>query len=281
MPFGFLRQNDASVYFNLDWQWWGEKKAGVIEMIKKSHENNYQVMLKPQLWLKDGAYTGKLTFNREIEWLEFEKSYAQFILDFAAIAEQNQVELFCIGTELQNVVKQRPKFWQQLILDVRQTYQGKITYAANWDEYSEFPFWQNLDYIGIDAYFPLSQSANPDITELKQAWKKLTHKLEKFSDSLNQKILFTEYGYTSSKTAVSSPWLHLRETEPDSLIQSLALQAMYETIWNEDYLAGGFLWKWFPNHYQVGGSQDNDFTPQNKKSTETIKRYYEKLNSSN
>ncbi len=281
MPFGFLRQNDATVYYNLDWQWWGEKTAGVIDMIKKSHENDYQIMLKPQLWLKDGAYTGKLHFNSEIEWLEFEKSYAQFILEFATIAEQNQVEIFCIGTELQKVVQERPKFWQQLILNVRQAYQGKITYAANWDEYTEFPFWQNLDYIGIDAYFPLSKSKNPDLSELKQSWNLLSNKLENFSDSLDQKILFTEYGYTSSKTAVSSPWLHLRDTESDSLIQSLVLQAMYETIWEEDYFVGGFLWKWFPNHSQVGGSKDNGFTPQNKKSTETIKHYYERLNSLN
>jgi hypothetical protein len=35
----------------------------------------------------------------------------------------------------------RPKYWQELILEIRKVYKGKLTYAANWDEFKRVPFW--------------------------------------------------------------------------------------------------------------------------------------------
>ena len=53
----------------------------------------------------------------------------------------------------------------------RAVYKGKLTYAANWDgEFEEVAFWDALDVIGVQAYFPLTEERVPSVTKLTQAW---------------------------------------------------------------------------------------------------------------
>ena len=46
-------------------------------------------------------------------------------------------------------------------------YSGKLTFGANWYlEYEDVTFWDDLDYIGIQAYFPLTKKENQGVDEL-------------------------------------------------------------------------------------------------------------------
>jgi hypothetical protein len=54
------------------------------------------------------------------------------------------MELFCFGTELGNAIAKRPQYWSQLIVKIRKIYTGKLTYAANWDDFDKVPFGRNL-----------------------------------------------------------------------------------------------------------------------------------------
>ena len=45
--------------------------------------------------------------------------------------------------------------WRKLIARVRQHYRGPLTYAANFDQYNTVGFWDALDVVGVNAYFPL------------------------------------------------------------------------------------------------------------------------------
>ena len=67
------------------------------------------------------------------------------MLTYAAAAEEGNAELLCIGTELEEFVKKRPQYWRKLIQEIRGVYKGKLTYAANWDEYQQVPFWDAVD----------------------------------------------------------------------------------------------------------------------------------------
>ena len=53
-----------------------------------------------------------------------------------------------------------------------------------------------------------------------------------------------------------------------------ATDALFDEFWNEDWFAGGFLWKWFHEHDEVGGVTDSQFTPQNKPVEETVRKFY-------
>ncbi len=276
MPFGFLRDiSSPTIIFNTDRQWFGETKIGAKQYIELLHKNNIRVMLKPQIWVWRGVFTGELKMQSEASWQELEKSYEDFILTYAALAEESKVEIFCIGTELEKFVVNRPEFWKQLIQKIRTQYQGKLTYAANWDEYGRTPFWASLDYIGIDAYFPLSEERTPTVEQLKEGWQPWKNKIAVLSKEVSRPVLFTEFGYRSMDYTAKKPWLVDRNEENVNLEgQVNAKKAIFESFWDEDWFAGGFVWKWFIHHDKAGGPADNRFTPQNKPAQEIIKTFY-------
>lgn len=276
MPFGFIRDlSSPELSFNSDRQWYGETKNGAKQYISMLHKNGISVMLKPQIWIWKGEFTGNLKMNTEAEWKTLETSYKKFIMTYAELAEEAKVEVYCIGTELEQFVRNRPDYWIELIRDIKKIYQGKLTYAANWDEYAKTPFWELLDYIGVDAYFPLSDEKSPSVETLRNAWLKWKPGLANLSNEKNKPILFTEYGYRSMDYTAKKPWLVDRNQENVNLqAQTNATQAIIQEFWSEEWFAGGYVWKWFINHKQSGGKDNNRFTPQNKPAQETIKQLY-------
>lgn len=276
MPFGFIKSLDhPEVVYNQDRQWFGETKTGVSQYVDLLHKNNMKVMLKPQIWIWRGEYTGLLEMASETDWIQLENSYKNFILDYAELAETDGIEVFCIGTELETFIAQRPEYWRKLISEIREVYSGKLTYAANWDEYKRVPFWDILDFIGIDAYFPISESKTPSLEETKEGWQQWKTALKAFSHKASKKILFTEYGYRSVDFSGKEPWESNRSMNSLNLeAQQNLLEGLYQSVWKEDWFAGGFLWKWFLSHEKVGGIEDNQFTPQNKPAEAIVEKCY-------
>ena len=276
MPFGFLKNLKASnVIFNIERQWWGERKDGARKTIELLNKRNIKVMLKPQIWVWRGEFTGNISMDSEENWQALEKSYEDFILLYAELAEEMNVPIVCIGTELHTFVQKRPAFWNQLIKKIRSTYKGKLTYAENWDQFQHVSFWDQMDYIGIDAYFPVSESKTPSIEEVRKGWIAHKEKIKKLQTTIQKKVLFTEYGYRSIHYTGKEPWdANKVQGNVDLLAQNNALSAIYEEFWNEPWFAGGFLWKWYHNHTEVGGENNNRFTIQNKPAQDLIKSLY-------
>ena len=276
MPFGFIRDaSDPKIRYNSDRQWFGETVGGAKQYVETLHENGISVMLKPQIWIGRGQFTGHLVMQSDEEWLILENSYENFIMDYAVLAETANVDIFCIGTELEMFVKNRPLFWNKLIDKIRAVYKGKLTYAANWDEFWRTPFWDSLDYIGIDAYFPISDSKTPTVDECIKGWEPHKQNLKKFSEQWNKPVLFAEFGYRSVDYTTKEPWRYDRSmTQVNLDAQNNATKALFESIWNEPWFAGGYLWKWFVNHDKVGGYDNSQFTPQNKPVEEIIRTHY-------
>lgn len=278
MPFGFIRDvKTPEIIFNTDRQWFGETKAGAKQYTELLHKNNIRVMLKPQIWISRGVFTGGLKMESEKDWNTLEESYRNFIMTYAELAEEVNCEVFCIGTELEQFVKNRPDFWKKLIVDIRKIYKGKLTYAANWDEYPRVPFWEDIDFIGIDAYFPLSEEKHPTLEQLKEGWQPHKAKIKELSDAVERPVIFTEYGYRSMDYNAHKPWLVDRNKTAVNLeAQANATQAILDEFWNEDWFVGGYVWKWFIFHDKAGGKEDNRFTPQNKPAEHTLKTFYGK-----
>lgn len=279
VPYGFFEKDKTHIIFEHPRQWWGERREGIIQSIIWAHESDIRVLLKPQLWTHN-TWIGEHDFENGTDWEEWEQSYSEFILYYAQLAQEMCVEKLCIGTELKAHIKARPEYYSSLIDTIRSVYHGSLTYSANWDHYDEIPFWDQLDYVGISAYFPLISDVNPSVEKMKSAWKPHVKKMKQFSEKLDKPILFTEYGYLSVDGAAGKTWE--LESKIDQLAvnqeaQSKAFKALFEVFINENWWAGGYVWKWFPNGQGGEGYNEKDYTPQKKKALQTISYFYEKF----
>lgn len=278
MPFGFLYTlNSPKITFNSPDQWWGERSEGVVQTVRLFRDQKIQVMLKPQLWVWKGEFTGEIAMQSEKDWVQFEASYERFILFYARLANRLKIPILCIGTELHTFTQKRKYFWQQLIVKIKKYYNGKLTYAENWDQFEKFPNWEQLDYIGIDAYFPLSTAKEPSIKELRTAWIPVKNQIQQLQKKHKKPILFTEFGYRSMDFAAKRPWeVSNAEQKVNMLAQKNALESIFDIFWDEPWFMGGFVWKWFGNHEQSGGEKDNRFTIQNKPAQDLVRKIYAK-----
>jgi len=276
MPFGFIKNLEhPEIVHNTNRQWFGETRAGGKQYIEELKKKNIKIMVKPQIWVSRGEFTGNIKMSSEENWKALEDSYTSFILEYTELAEEVNSEILCIGTELELFIKHRPEYWSNLIKKIKTIYKGKLTYAANWDEFKRTPFWSEVDFIGVDAYFPLSKNKTPTVKDCKVGWQKHKAVIKSLSEKYEKPILFTEYGYRSMDYTGKEPW------ESDHTIQSLnfegqtnATQALFEEFWSEEWFAGGFVWKWFHDYEESGGEKDNQFTPQNKPAEAVIKDYF-------
>ena len=276
MPYGFIKELSApNITHNTNRQWFGETKNGLLQYAKRFQKEKVRIMVKPHIWVWRGEFTGNIKMDSEENWIILEESYTQFILTYAKAAENLNADILCIGTELEQFVANRPMYWQKIIKEIREIYKGKLTYAANWDEFKRVTFWKDLDFIGIDAYFPLSNKKSPTIAEYELGWKLHKSEILKVQKQFNKPVIFTEFGYRSVDFNGKKPWDSKRVEGGINLeAQANALQAIYNQFWNEEWFAGGFLWKWFHKHDEVGGEKNNRFTPQNKPAEELIRKLY-------
>lgn len=276
IPYAFTRPDEPRVHYNRERQWWGERPEGCRHTIETAKAAGLKVMLKPQVYVPRG-WTGNLDFETEEAWQSWEKDYEAYILPFADMAEELRVELFCIGTEFKAGAPKREAFWRELIAKIRSRYSGPLTYAANWDEYPDTPFWDALDFVGVNAYFPLSEEPTPDPAQLREHWRPRVEELRDFSHRVQRPVLFTEYGYLSVDGCAGKTWeLEQRRDElpANEQAQANAIEALLSTFRQEDFWAGGFLWKWYPVMRSREGFSAKDYTPQGKLALETLRRWY-------
>ncbi len=241
------------LYYDNKRAWWGERDAGIVHTTNLAHQKNIKVMLKPHIWIRNakGKWRQDLEMKSKEDWDKWFSSYEEIILGFAKVAEEAKIESFCIGTELHIATTRFPDRWRSIIKNIKEIYSGELTYAANWyQEYEQIDFWDALDYIGIQAYFPLSKKDSPNVDELKEGWKEHKKKMEAITMKFNKPIIFTEVGYRNTTNSAIEPWLwpgseYNKDVTIDDSFQADCYTAMLESFWDEDWFGGTYIWKWF------------------------------------
>ena len=235
---------------------WTKRDSVYMGNINNLHQKGIRVMLKPHLWMSDG-WRSNIHFDSEEKWNVWFESYRKTMLHYAAMASETHVELFCIGTELNSSIEQQPDLWETLIRDIKTIYKGKLTYAANWnDRFEHISFWSELDYIGIQAYFPLTTHESPDLDTIKKGWDPHIEVLENVSEKYNKPILFTEIGYRNDIYATIKPWewgsaftrLHTKKSDKT---QQLAYEALFSKLWDKKWFAGMYAWQWNSGDFPI------------------------------
>jgi len=245
----------------------------VRHLITHAHNLGFQVMLKPHLDPVEGGWRGDICSFNEEDWQDWMNSYRNMINHYADLAAELNVALFCIGTELKKT-SERTADWLSIIEGVSKRFFGEITYGANWDEYTAISFWNALNYIGIDAYFPLTENNYcPTVDQLKAGWTEPLHALHDFSMQYGLPVLFTEIGYCSYDGTNTKPYTWETTTVVDLQEQADCYRAAYEVLWNAPWFAGFYWWNWDPN-ISHGGPYDPHYSPRNKPASEIIRSYY-------
>lgn len=302
-PFGWQREHnspDIGNQIGREGGMWGESDHGLRMTTRLAKAYGIKTILKPHIWLRDsqGKWRGEIQMNSEEDWQKWFSNYETFILHYAKIAEEENMEMLCIGTELHRTCVEREADWRSLIAKIRAVYSGKLTYAANFaDEYEDVAFWDALDYIGVQGYFPVAKNENPSLAEVKAGWLPHIKALEKASKQYEKPILFTEIGYKSTKDAGIEPWQwperaasrDLRASISSQEAQATLYQGMFEALSNEPFIAGFHLWKWYPKVPESAlegrrsrwGNDDGafniDFTPQGKAAEQVMTDYYSRI----
>lgn len=277
IPYAFCSPTQPQVTFDHPRQWLGETTAGIKQAIQLAHQSGLKVMLKPHIWVKGQGWAGDLKYESQEDLKRWKNSYSAYIKHFAQVAQEMNVEMISIGTEIRQMAKTNHAYWTELINQIRAIYSGPLTYSANWDNYQNIPFWNELDYIGIDAYFPLSASKTPSIYELISNGEKVVQKLKTFSKSHSKKILFTEFGFQSQDYCTSGHWIENNKFKSINFKgQANAYEALFKLYWTKEWFGGGFAWKWHYKHQGAGGISNSAFTPQNKLAEKILKNQYSK-----
>ena len=264
----------------------------LIHLIHKAHDLGMKVMVKPHVDCRDVTWRGIIRPKDLNFWFN---SYDNFMQYYARLAQENNAEMFCVGCELisLSLPKANILWWEKIIGNVRKIYKGPLTYAANWNgnwEYQRVPFWDLLDYLAIDAYFPISDSQRPAVDELVKGWyhykgdcadlpegsPRWIDEMEKWHKKYKKQVIIAELGYRSIEYPGKAPFAWAGGVgEEHAISQANCYEATLSVFEKKEWFEGIFWWNWLTNP-DAGGEEDTDYTPQNKPAEQVLKKIFSK-----
>ncbi len=251
----------------------------LADQVAAAHELGVKVLIKPHIWSRDfwqgDMWHGSIDQQDPKAHERWRRSYRLFMLHYARLARDTDADALCIGTELVQQTLQYPGDWRSLIAEVRTVYPGPITYAAHWDqEYGQISFWDDLDAIGISAYFPLDVPDDAQVQQLVDAWQPHKVKITQIQQRYRKPVVFLELGYRPATGAYREPWLD-RGGETDPMIQARGYEAVFRAFADEPWWHGLFIWKTFtdPNRPDRHGSGPG-YSFRNRPAEQVIQQWF-------
>lgn len=266
------KKNSTDIYADKDRSHTDDE---LVHAIKKIKSLGMHVMLKPHVDVLDGAWRGDIDFLDDKDKEKWFLSYEKFILHFARLAEKENVEMLCAGTELEKMTGdfENVARWESVIHKIKKVYHGKLAYAANWTEYEKVSFWSLLDFAGIDGYFPLSATKNAGEEQLMSSFSRILNRIGKWQKKINKPVLFTEIGYRSMDGASVMPWDWQVKGGADMEEQAALYKAALDGAFKKSWMQGVYFWSFSP--YDMATKEnDTGYTFYGKPAEKILRQYY-------
>ncbi|GEM00906.1 hypothetical protein SAMN05421839_10319 [Halolactibacillus halophilus] len=241
----------------------------LIEMIKYAKTLGLRVILKPTVNCKDGTWRAHINFFDldvpcEPKFSDWFKSYTAYQTHYADIAERTGCEMMIVGCEMVQT-ERRADDWRALIREVREVYQGLVSY--NTDKYQEnrVTFWDAVDVISSSGYYPTGQ------------WEKELDRIEKVVTAYDKPFFFAEAGCPSRKGSSQIPndWGHVGDVNLEE--QAHFYEDMFRTCERYGFVEGFGLWDWNTLLHTLDEVEDHDgYGVYGKPAEQLIFDYYRK-----
>ena len=273
MPFAFQREADRPEIGFLNHGPGSETDIGLIHATRLARTRGFHVLYKPHLWVSHGSWPGEVEMKSEADWARWWQGYRRYILHHAFLARWAGADLFSVGCELSKTVKREAE-WRDLIAAVRLLYPGVVTYSGNWyGDLEGVHFWDALDLIGIDSYYPLSALPQATRADLARGAQEIAKRFAAAAKREGKKVLLTEVGFAAHRGAWLAPHTEGGEVSQDD--QALAYQALFAALGRPKWLAGTFVWKAFSAPGSDSSSRA-DFRFLGRKAENVVRGYYAK-----
>ena len=245
----------------------------VREVIRFLHAKGAKVMLKPYVNSHDHVWRANFEPKNVDTWFN---SYRRFVNHYAEMAADEDVEMLCVGVEYSWCDRNQREQWLDVIDSARSRYDGPLTYAAHWRIYQDVCFWDAVDYVGVNAYFPLTKKEDVGLSTMVKAWKAPLDAMGSWryrARLTDKEIIFTEVGYRSLPLC----WKKGIETDTDEVdtkAQEVCYKALLMAAPARPWLRGIYIWSW--DHWSVnaGGPENNNWTPKGKPAETVLSDYY-------
>ncbi len=270
--------------------------------VRRAHAMGLKVLIRPQV---DVGRTEAQSQPRDLidkgdadrrRWFD---SYKAMLSRYARVARDTRADGFVVGAGLSamtNDVSDRNE-WRAIIQQLRsgalmgstRGFRGEVTYAAQWDSIVEDTldpedrpfFWDALDSITIDAYFPVadgSAGGNPSVAALREGWATRSFAglprppvalVRALHEEYVKPVRFT-LGYLSQTGTATFPEKGAAENRRSGgrtarAPQSRAVRAAFD-VWapiaTEGWFRGISWWEWPASGR--GGVNDDSFSFQGK-----------------
>jgi hypothetical protein len=271
MPFAYQRSPTEPNLAFLNDHPSSETDVGVLHAARRAHAQGFRVLWKPHIWVSHDSWPGDIAMKSPTDWTLWWRAYRRYIVHHAVLAEHTGCELFSIGVELGRTLE-REEEWKQLIQAVRSVYSGELTYSGNWwGDYDRVAFWPLLDYVGVDAYFPLAHTVDADRATLEEGARRAVEELRKNAERFGRPVLLTEVGFAAREGAWMDP--HKEGGTVSEADQKLAYEVFLEVLGRPSWLKGIYVWKVF-SHPDVEGGGRPDFRLMGRPAEAVVEGYF-------
>lgn len=221
----------------------------LYEMIDYAKSIDLRVILKPFVNCRNGTWRAHINFfdidiPHEPQWGNWFRSYTEYQLHYAKIAQETACEMIIIGCEMVQA-QRKDAYWREMIRQIRAVYGGLLTY--NTDKYMEeyVTWWDALDVISSSGYYPVND------------WEKELDRIEKVVEKAGKPFFFAEAGCPSRDMSPMRPndWALAGKL-------SLEAQANYYSVMLEHcnrrkWVQGFAFWDWSSRLNEYEENQNN------------------------
>jgi hypothetical protein len=276
-PFGRiwdLRSTEIVMDFEAPWE---ENRAAIRTMVQQAHERGIRVLVIPHLWVETGGWRGEIDPGTPEGWADFQASYRRFVTAWAREAAAAGADAMSIGVECKSWSGRYGGVWRSMIDEVRTIFPGLLTYSANWDEAEDVLFWDQLDLVGINAFYPLASQPRASFEDYVRGAMAARQSVGELAEVLDMPVLFVEVGYTTRTDAAVEPWLWpdgMEGVVVDEAEQARALLASFRAFLPEPWFTGFFVWRYYADLDDVSQEAVWGFSPHGKRAATVLRRVY-------